>query len=130
MQLLLTMGSTSTGLHLVTYTTALLLVITWPPTEHLQEALRVVYPGYGLQPHMGSLASVLADLVPDLPDLLAQSHGSLDLQEVHGRLQLSQVHPGWLLPEPACGHLHPVVLVGEDSDVGDVGVEGRVPTQH
>jgi hypothetical protein len=32
--------------------------------------------------------------------------------------------------ELASGHLNPVVLVSQDSDVGDVGVQGRVPAQH
>jgi hypothetical protein len=32
------------------------------------------------------------------------------------------IRPGWLLRELARGHLHPVVPVSKDSDVGDVGV--------
>ncbi len=98
------------------------------PAKHLQEAVWVFCPGYGLQPNLGSLSPVLANLMMDLPDLLVQPHGSLDLQEAHGCLQLGHVCPGWLLLEPACGHLHPVVLVGEDGDVGDVGMKSRVPT--
>ncbi len=67
-------------------------------------AVGVVRPSDGLQPHLGSLSPVLADLVPHLPDFLMQPHGSLDLQEAHGGLQLGHVRPGWLLLEPAHGH--------------------------
>ncbi len=51
------------------------------------------------------------------------------MKEGHARLQPGEIRLTFLAREAALGDLHPVILVDEDCNVLDVGLESLVPTQ-